>query len=201
MLATSPSISIHRFTLLLQMRAFLLSSLLAAGLSVVLADPIITTYKNVLKLSSPFNPLKDAYWTEEIHHRRSVLGTSPNGKFGFFAYLDSTLHKVYVQQIDVETFEAVGAPFSVDGSEAGGLVVHDDGAFALLTNIPPSGSPTPPNHYPIAALIKVKDGAELWRTPLNGPTVRSPMGVSHTLRCIAQYIDFDVALSYTRSEW
>lgn len=163
------------------MRAGFLSRLLAvASFLAVLADPVISTYPNVLKLSTPFNPLKDAYWTAEIHHRRSVLAVSPNNEYSYYAYLDAGLKEVYVQRVNPETFVAIGTPFSVEGAEAGGLVVHDDGSFALLTNVAPHGSPVPPNNFPIAALIKVENGVEVWRALLNGPSINSPEGVSKT---------------------
>lgn len=160
------------------MRGSFLSGLLIAGIAAVLADPVITIHKNVLKLTSPFNPVKDAYWTNEFHHRRSVLAVSPNGKVGYYAYLDSTLKKVYVHGVDLQTFESKGTSVAVDGGEAGGLVVHDDGSFALLTTVKSYGSPVPPNNYPVAALLKFQGGNLLWKTYLNGPTVPSPMGVS-----------------------
>lgn len=161
------------------MRAYILSGLFLASLSAALAGPVITTYKNVLKLPTPFNPVKDAYWTNEFHHRRSILAVSPSGKVGFYSYLDSTLKKVWVQELNLRTFTAKGKPWSVDGGEAGGLVVHEDGSFALLTTVkPPGNANLPPHNFPVAALIKVKAGNVLWKTYLNGPTVKSPMGVS-----------------------
>jgi hypothetical protein len=38
----------------------------------------------------------------------------------------------------------------------------------------------PPDNYPIVSLIRYKDGAEAWRTPLNGPGVHAADGVSST---------------------
>jgi hypothetical protein len=70
--------------------------------------------------------------------------------------------------VDVTTFAAVGTAFSTAGYEAAGLVAQNDG-FALLATVNATGTADiPPNSYPIISLIRVKDRAEAWRTPLNG---------------------------------
>lgn len=93
---------------------------------------------------------------------------SPDGKSAYLAYLDSTYKTVYVQQVDVTTFAAVGTAFSTAGYEAAGLVAQNDG-FALLATVDATGTTDiPPNSYPIISVIRVKAGTEAWRTPLNG---------------------------------
>lgn len=98
---------------------------------------------------------------------------SPDGKSAYLAYLDSTLKKVYVQQVDTSTFAAVGTAFSTTGYEAAGLVAQNDG-FALMATIDATGSTNlPPDNTHIISLIRVANGAESWRTPLNGPGVHT----------------------------
>lgn len=85
---------------------------------------------------------------------------------------------MYVQQVDTSTFAAVGTAFSTAGYEAAGLVARNDG-FALLATVNATGTTDlPTDNYPIVSLIRVTDGAETWRTPLNGPGVHATAGVS-----------------------
>lgn len=152
-------------------------SVLLAGTALVLADLRLSSFPNTLTLSTPFDPIMPAYWTGLPHHRRTPFAASPDGKSAYLAYLDSGKKNVVVQQVDTTTFTAVGTPVTIPGYEAAGLVAHDDG-FALMVTIDASGtSDLPPENEPIVALIRYTNGAEAWRTPLNGPTVQSPEGV------------------------
>ncbi|GAP85976.2 hypothetical protein SAMD00023353_0300840 [Rosellinia necatrix] len=131
-----------------------------------------------LALDFSFKPVKEAYWTGLPHHRRTPFAVSPDGKSAFLAYLDSSETDVHVQQVDPETFTAIGSVVTVEGAkEAGGLIAHDDG-FALLTNEPlPSGTTNaPPDSTPIAVLYRYTDGTQTWKTFLGGPDVDSSVG-------------------------
>lgn len=152
------------------MRNTIISSLLL-GATAVLADPVITTFANTAKLAASFDPIKAAYWTGLPHHRRTPFSVSPDGNSAYLAYLDSTYSTVYVQEINVTDFSAIGTAYSTTGYEAAGLVAQNDG-FALFATINATGTTDlPTDNYPIAALIRVTDGVETWRTPMNGPGV------------------------------
>ncbi|KAH7407724.1 hypothetical protein BKA64DRAFT_693866 [Cadophora sp. MPI-SDFR-AT-0126] len=162
------------------MRFSLLSSFVLAGASTVLADPSISSFPNSLTLSASFDPIIAAYWTGLPHHRRTPFAVSPDGKSAFLAYLDSTKKNVVVQQVDTTAFTAVGTAVTIPGYEAAGLVAHDDG-FALMATTDASGTTDlPTNNMPIVALIRYKNGAEAWRTPLNGPGVHKSEGLTAT---------------------
>ncbi|PVH84406.1 hypothetical protein DL98DRAFT_558266 [Cadophora sp. DSE1049] len=162
------------------MRFSLLSSFVLAGASTVLADPSISSFPNSLTLSTSFDPIIAAYWTGLPHHRRTPFAVSPDGKSAFLAYLDSTKKNVVVQQVDTTAFTAVGTAVTIPGYEAAGLVAHDDG-FALMATIDASGTTDlPTDNMPIVALIRYKNGAESWRTPLNGPGVHKSEGLTAT---------------------
>ncbi|KAH6678690.1 hypothetical protein B0J14DRAFT_328626 [Halenospora varia] len=155
------------------MRASFFVSILASSLACVTADPVITSFPNSLALDASFDPIIAAYWTGLPHHRRTPFSVSPDGKSAYLAYLDSTLKKVYVQQVDTSTFAAVGTAFSTTGYEAAGLVAQNDG-FALMATVDATGSTNlPPDNTHIISLIRVANGAESWRTPLNGPGVHT----------------------------
>jgi hypothetical protein len=155
------------------MRFTLVSSLLALGATNVLCDPSISSYPNTLALTAEFDPIKAAYWTGLPHHRRTPFAVSPDGQSAYLAYLDTTYKNVYVQQVDVDTFEAVGDAYTTVGYEAAGLVAHNDG-FALFATINATGTTDlPTDDYPIAAVIRVTNGTETWRTPMNGPGIHA----------------------------
>jgi len=155
------------------MQYSLFTSFLAASVVCVSANPLLTTFKNSLALDASFDPVIAAYWTGLPHHRRTPFSVSPNGKSAYVAYLDSTYSSVHVQQVDTATFATIGTPFSTAGFEAAGLVAQDDG-FALLATVKASGTKDlPPDDTHIISLIRVKNGAEAWRTPLNGPGVHT----------------------------
>ncbi|RPB12982.1 hypothetical protein P167DRAFT_464349, partial [Morchella conica CCBAS932] len=140
----------------------------------------VTKFANTLLLPASFDPIIAAYWTGLPHHRRTPFSVSPDGKSAYLAYLDTTYNAVYVQQVDTTTFAAVGDAVQVEGArEAGGLVAQNDG-FALLANFIPDAGTTdaPPNGYPIAEIVRYKDGAQAWRTPVNGPGVHEADGLS-----------------------
>jgi hypothetical protein len=155
----------------------LFSALIAGSISSVLGDASISSFPNSLTLSSSFDPVKAAYWTGLPHHRRTPFSVSPDGKSAYLAYLDSTYANVVVQQVDVSTFAAVGTAVSIAGYEAAGLVAQNDG-FALMATVNATGTTDlPTDNYPIVSLIRYKNGAEAWRTPLNGPGVHAADGV------------------------
>ncbi|RDW94450.1 hypothetical protein BP5796_00213 [Coleophoma crateriformis] len=149
-------------------------------ISTVLADVSITSFANSLKLGSSFDPIKAAYWTGLPHHRRTPFSVSPDGTKGYLAYLDSTYSSVVVQEVDLTTFAAVGTAYKTTAYEATGLVAQNDG-FALLATVNATGTTDlPTDNEPIVSLIRVKDGAEAWRTPLNGPGVHASAGLTAT---------------------
>ncbi|KAF4630865.1 hypothetical protein G7Y89_g7272 [Cudoniella acicularis] len=143
------------------------------GVNPMRALYVISSFPNSLALSASFDPIKAAYWTGLPHHRRTPFSVSPDGKSAYLAYLDSTYSTVHVQQVDVSTFEAVGTSYSTTGYEAGGLVAQNDG-FALMATVNATGSTDlPPDSTPILSVIRVANGTEAWRTPLNGPGVHT----------------------------
>ncbi|KAG4430085.1 hypothetical protein IFR05_014430 [Cadophora sp. M221] len=162
------------------MRFSLLSSFIVAGASSVFADPSISSFPNSLTLPSSFQPIIPAYWTGLPHHRRTPFCVSDDGKSAYLAYLDSAKKNVVVQQVDTTTFTAVGKAVTIPGYEAAGLVAHNDG-FALMATIDAAGTTDlPTNNMPIVALIRYKNGAEAWRTPLNGPGIHPSDGLTAT---------------------
>ncbi|KAI9048729.1 hypothetical protein LZ554_007560 [Drepanopeziza brunnea f. sp. 'monogermtubi'] len=153
---------------------------LLASATSVLTEPSVSSFPNSLTLSSPFDPIKAAYWTGLPHHRRTPFAVSPDGTSAYLAYLDSTLENIVVQQVDTATFTAVGTAVTVKGYEAAGLVAQDDG-FALMATIDATGTTDlPTDNMPIVAVIRFKDGVEAWRTPMNGPGVHPDEGLSAT---------------------
>ncbi|CAG8950680.1 hypothetical protein HYFRA_00002890 [Hymenoscyphus fraxineus] len=156
----------------------LFSSILATSVACVSANPVLTTFKDSFALTASFDGTIPAYWTGLPHHRRTPFSVSPDGKSAYLAYLDATLKTVHVQQVDTETFTAVGTPFSTPGFEAAGLVAQDDG-FALLATVK-AAEKTTNEDAPIVSLIRVKGGAEAWRTSLNGPGVNAAAGLTAT---------------------
>lgn len=155
------------------------AAIIAGSITFVLGDASISNFPNSLLLSSSFDPIKAAYWTGLPHHRRTPFSVSPDGKSAYLAYLDSTYSNVVVQQVDLTTFEAVGTAYKTAGYEAAGLVAQNDG-FALMATVNATGTTDlPPNDYPVVSLIRYKDGAETWRTPLNGPGVHATDGASY----------------------
>ena len=80
---------------------------------------------------------------------------------------------MHVQQVDVSTFAAVGISYSTAGIEAAGLVAQNDG-FALMAAVSAvSTTDLPPDLTPIISSIRVVNGAESWRTALNGAGVHA----------------------------
>ncbi|KAI0430718.1 hypothetical protein F5Y09DRAFT_307078 [Xylaria sp. FL1042] len=149
-------------------------SVLSQGLS----STSLEKHVDSLALDFSFKPVKEAYWTNLPHHRRTPFAVSPDGKSAFLAYLDSSETDVHVQQVDPETFTAVGSAVTIEGAkEAGGLVAHDDG-FALLTNeaLPSGTTDAPPDSTPVAVLYRYTDGIQTWKTFLGGPDVDSSVG-------------------------
>ncbi|KAM3084166.1 hypothetical protein ACMFMF_001523 [Clarireedia jacksonii] len=114
--------------------AIMRATLLASGITSVLPDASIKTFPNSLTLSASSDPIKAGYWTGLPHHRRTPFSVSPDGKSAYLAYFDDSYTKVYVQQVSVDDFTAVGEAVSVTAYEAAGLVAQDDG-FALMATI------------------------------------------------------------------
>lgn len=83
----------------------------------ITADSIKTSVDS-FSLQFPFNPIKDLYWTGMKTHRRVCFAASPSGDAGYVAYLDASGKGVHVQQVNLQTFEAVGDAFTIpDGRE------------------------------------------------------------------------------------
>ncbi len=160
------------------MRSTFLFSLLAGTAFAQLSENNLKTYVGSLKLSAPFNPIKEAYWTGLPHHRRTPFAVSPDGKSAYLAYLDASDTDVHIQKVDPSTFTAVGDAVTVTGGkEAGGLVAHNDG-FALLTNeaMPSGTTNAPPDNTPVAVLYRYTAGKQTFKTFLGGPDNVGGMG-------------------------
>lgn len=157
-----------------------LLSLAGAAAAQGLTESSLETHVDAVTLSSSFNPIKEAYWTGYVHHRRTPFSVSPDGKSAYLAFLDSSDTGVHVQPIDPATFKATGTVVTVDGGkEAGGLVAQDDG-FALLTNeaMPSGTSNAPPDNTPVPVLYRFDaSGTQKWKTWLGGPDVDSDQGL------------------------
>lgn len=155
-----------------------LSSIVSAASS-GLTNSSMTTYVDSAALNFNFDPVKAAYWTGYVHHRRTPFAVSPSGTAAYLAYLDGSGTDVHVQQIDPSTFAATGINVTVaGGKEAGGLVAQDDG-FALLTNeaMPTGTTNAPPDSTPVPVLYRFSAaGAQQWKTWLGGPNVTDSEG-------------------------
>ncbi|KAI7101459.1 hypothetical protein KC352_g37820 [Hortaea werneckii] len=81
----------------------------AATLAVAV-DPSLKlkTFVDVMDLSSEFDPVKAAYWTNLPHHRRTPFAVSPDGETGYLAYLDSSGKGVHVEHIHPATMTRKG---------------------------------------------------------------------------------------------
>ncbi|KAJ5903246.1 hypothetical protein N7504_005629 [Penicillium tannophilum] len=152
----------------------------ALGASAGLTTSNLKTHVDVLALDSAFNPVKEAYWTDYPHHRRTPFAVSPDGNSAYIAYLDSSETDVHVQKLDPTTFEATGTTVTVSGGkEAGGLVAHNDGFAVLVNEAMPSGTTNaPPSDTPVAVLYRYTDGEQTWKTWLGGPGVHASDGLS-----------------------
>lgn len=160
------------------MRSTFFFSLLAGTAFAQLAENNLKTHVGSLKLSAPFNPIKEAYWTGLPHHRRTPFAVSPDGKSAYLAYLDASETDVHIQKVDPATFATVGDAVTVTGGkEAGGLVAHNDG-FALLTNeaMPSGTTNAPPDSTPVAVLYRYTAGKQTFKTFLGGPDNVGGMG-------------------------
>lgn len=157
-----------------------LLSLAGAAAAQGLTESSLEKHVDAVTLSSSFNPIKEAYWTGYVHHRRTPFSVSPDGKSAYLAFLDSSDTGVHVQPIDPSTFKATGKVVSVAaGKEAGGLVAQDDG-FALLTNeaMPSGTTNAPPDNTPVPVLYRFDaSGTQKWKTWLGGPDVSSDQGL------------------------
>ncbi|CAE6511561.1 unnamed protein product [Rhizoctonia solani] len=133
---------------------------------------------DTLTLPTSFDPIEAAYWTGLPNHRRTPFAVSPDGKSAFLAFLSAAKDAVYVQPVNPTTFATNGDAVKISNAkEAGGLVAHNDG-FAIMVTLPVSGTDAPPNSYPVATLIRYKNGSQAWSTPLNGPGVHVSDGLS-----------------------
>ncbi|KAH0353704.1 hypothetical protein KCU83_g3099, partial [Aureobasidium melanogenum] len=156
--------------------SFTTSLVAAAGLT----DASLENYVNSLELDYSFNPVKEAYWTNLPHHRRTPFALSPDGSRAFLAYLDDSETDVHIQRVDPKTFAAVGSAVTVKGGkEAGGLVAHNDG-FALLTNeaLPSGTANAPAGSTPVPVLYRYTEGEQTFKTFLGGPGVHESDGLS-----------------------
>jgi hypothetical protein len=166
------------------MRSFcstLVVPLATAALAAAAAPSIkLESFPNVLNLTFPFEPIKEAYWTGLPHHRRTPFAVSPDGQTGYIAYLDASGTDVHVQHIHPPSMTAKGPDVTLPGlKEAGGIVAHDHG-FALLGNeaIPSSVANAPPGETPVPAIYRWQNGAQLWKTFVAGPGVHESDGLS-----------------------
>ncbi|KAG9581429.1 hypothetical protein KCU77_g11767, partial [Aureobasidium melanogenum] len=156
--------------------SFTTSLAAAAGLT----DASLENYVNSLELDYSFNPVKEAYWTNLPHHRRTPFALSPDGSRAFLAYLDDSETDVHIQRVDPKTFATVGSAVTVKGGkEAGGLVSHNDG-FALLTNeaLPSGTANAPAGSNPVPVLYRYTEGEQTFKTFLGGPGVHESDGLS-----------------------
>lgn len=157
----------------------LLLSLSGVASAVGLTDSSMTTFVDSLTLTSDFDPVKAAYWTGYIHHRRTPFAISPDGSTAYLAYLDGSETDVHIQKVNPSTFEATGDTITISGGkEAGGLVAHDDG-FAVLTNeaMPSGTTNAPADSTPVAVLYRFDaSGTQTWKTWLGGPDVDDSYG-------------------------
>lgn len=164
---------------ILSLAAPLLLSLSGTVSAEGITNSSMTTYVDALTLTSNFDPVKAAYWTSYIHHRRTPFAVSPDGTTGYLAYLDGSETDVHIQKVDTTTFAATGDTITVTGGkEAGGLVAHDDG-FALLTNeaMPSGTTNAPADNTPVPVLYRFDaTGTQSWKTWLGGPDVDDSMG-------------------------
>jgi hypothetical protein len=159
----------------------LLTPLATTALAASTAPTIkLESFPNVLNLTAPFDPIKEAYWTGLPHHRRTPFAVSPDGQTGYIAYLDASGTDVHVQHIDPPSMTAKGPDVTLPGlKEAGGIVAHDHG-FALLGNeaIPSSVANAPPGETPVPAIYRWQNGKQLWKTFVAGPGVHESDGLS-----------------------
>jgi hypothetical protein len=159
----------------------LLTPLATTALAASTAPTIkLESFPNVLNLTAPFDPIKEAYWTGLPHHRRTPFTVSPDGQTGYIAYLDASGTDVHVQHIDPPSMTAKGPDVTLPGlKEAGGIVAHDHG-FALLGNeaIPSSVANAPPGETPVPAIYRWQNGKQLWKTFVAGPGVHESDGLS-----------------------
>ncbi|KAH0383086.1 hypothetical protein KCU92_g5656, partial [Aureobasidium melanogenum] len=156
--------------------SFATSLVAAAGLT----EASLKNHVNSLELDYSFNPVKEAYWTNLPHHRRTPFALSPDGSRAFLAYLDDSETDVHIRRVDPKIFAAVGSAVSVKGGrEAGGLVAHNDG-FALLTNeaLQSGTANAPAGSTPVPVLYRYTEGEQTFKTFLGGPGVHESDGLS-----------------------
>lgn len=170
--------SLAYYTMTLRVASFFTSAVAL----VAAADPSLRlkTYIDALKLNGSFTPFMESYWTGLPHHRRTPFAVSPDGKTGYLAYLGSNGNGVYVQHVDLSTFNATGTTVTIANvKEAGGLVGHNDG-FAMLGNEPiaASADDAPPNDTPVPAIYKYTNGSQEFKTFVAGPGVHEADGLS-----------------------
>ncbi|KAK0466746.1 uncharacterized protein EV420DRAFT_1505116 [Desarmillaria tabescens] len=142
----------------------------ALGIKVTLGAVTLESYEDTFSLADSFDPIQAAYWTGLPHHRRTPFAVAPDGTTGYLAYLNADQTSVLVQQVDTTSFTSVGDAVTITGTEAGGLVAHDDG-FAVLIKTTATGSENlPTDDMPIAVVVRYTDGELSWSTELNGPS-------------------------------
>ncbi|KAH7064887.1 hypothetical protein B0J12DRAFT_15394 [Macrophomina phaseolina] len=145
-----------------------------------LTESNLAKHVDTLALDFEFNTVKEAYWTNIPHHRRTPFAVSPDGKSAYLAYLDSSETDVHIQPVDPSTFAATGTTVTISGAkEAGGLVAHDDGFAVLVNEAMPSGTTNaPPSNTPVPVLYRYTSGKQTWKTWLGGPGVHEADGLS-----------------------
>ncbi|KAG7444017.1 uncharacterized protein BT62DRAFT_901227 [Guyanagaster necrorhizus] len=145
----------------------------ALGIRLALGAVTLESYEDTFSLADSFDPIQAAYWTGDAglpHHRRTPFAVAPDGATGYLAYLNAGQTSVLVQQVNTTSFTSVGDVVTITGTEAGGLVAHDDG-FAVLIKTTATGSENlPTDDMPIAVVVRYTDGELSWSTELNGPS-------------------------------
>lgn len=166
---------------MVQFKSLIYTPICTAALAAAAAPSIkLESFRDVLNLTSGFDPVKAAYWTGLPHHRRTPFAVSPDGKTGYIAYLDASGTDVHVQHIDPSSMTPKGPDVTIPGlKEAGGIVAHDHG-FALLGNeaIPSSVADAPPDNTPVPAVYRYKNGKQVWKTFVAGPGVHESDGLA-----------------------
>lgn len=156
-----------------------LLALTGAAAAAGLTNSSLTTHVDSVTLDFNFDPVKAAYWTGYIHHRRTPFAVSPSGNVAYLAYLDGSETDVHIQAVDPTTFAATGTTTTISGAkEAGGLIAHDDG-FAVLTNeaMPSGTTNAPPDNTPVPVLYRFDAaGTQKWKTWLAGPDIDNAEG-------------------------
>jgi len=157
----------------------LLSTITLAALAAAQEPTMkLKTWVDAVPLQHPFNPIIPAYWTGLPHHRRIPFDIAPDGKTGYFAYLNADGKQVHLEHVDPNTMKRKNPDVTIPNvREAGGLVAHNHG-FALLGNepIPSTTENAPPGDTPVPAIYRYRWGKQVWKSFVAGPDLDSQSG-------------------------